>query len=68
MGNKIIAIKNVRGYLEDSNKIAYLNTEDVARGLGFTENKNGIEYIFWYKFRHFIFATCCERKFFKVIF
>ena len=71
MGNKIIAIKNVRGYLEDSNKIAYLNTEDVARGLGFTENKNGIEYVRWRTlknyFEEFSFATSCENEMPKFI-
>ena len=29
------------------NGTAYLNAEDVARGFGFTESKNGIEYVKW---------------------
>ena len=34
MNNKLITIGNVRGYIE--NEVAYLNLEDVARGLGIT--------------------------------
>lgn len=29
------------------NEVAYLNVEDIARGLGFTQNKNGVEYVRW---------------------
>ena len=36
MDTQIIAIQNVHGYV-DSNGTAWLNAEDVARGLGFTE-------------------------------
>lgn len=39
MENKIVVINGVRGY-EASNKTAYLNLEDVARGLGFEREKN----------------------------
>lgn len=43
--NELITIKNVRGYVDEKGT-AYLNLEDVARGLGFekTEMKNGKEY------------------------
>ncbi len=45
--------------------IAYLRLETVARGLGFTEIKNGIEYIKWRRvetyLRELSFATCGER-------
>jgi len=43
--NGLITIKNTRGYLDEDN-VAYLNLEDVARGLGFIkrEIKNGSEY------------------------
>ena len=34
MGNNIITIETVRGYVDEEN-VAYLNLEDVARGLGF---------------------------------
>ncbi|WP_231099168.1 phage antirepressor [Streptobacillus moniliformis] len=42
---EIITIKNVNGYIKDN--IAYLKLEDIARGLGFTQQKNNIEYIRW---------------------
>ena len=46
MENSIITIENVKGYTGENNLI-YLNLEDVARGLGFTQVKNGIEYVRW---------------------
>ena len=45
--NSLMTIENVRGYLDPANGTAYLNAEDVARGFGFTESKNGIEYVRW---------------------
>ncbi len=42
----IITIKGVRGYL-DASGTAQLNLEDVSRGLGFTQEKSGIEYVKW---------------------
>lgn len=44
--NNIITVQNVRGYL-DENGTAWLNAGDIARGLGFTETKNDVEYIRW---------------------
>ena len=44
--NEIITIKNVRGYIDEKGT-AWLNLEDVARGLGFTQIKNKKEYIRW---------------------
>ena len=46
MRNELVTINNVRGYLDDDNT-AWLNLEDVARGLGFTQVKNNKEYIRW---------------------
>lgn len=46
MDNNLIEIKGVRGYI-NSNDVVCLNLEDVARGLGFTQEKNGVEYIRW---------------------
>lgn len=45
MSNEIITIGDVRGYI-DSNGVAQLNAEDIARGWGFTksETKNGKVY------------------------
>ncbi|QYR58887.1 phage antirepressor KilAC domain-containing protein [Fusobacterium polymorphum] len=44
--NEIVTIKNVRGYIDEKGT-AWLNLEDVARGLGFTQIKNKKEYIRW---------------------
>ncbi len=43
---EIMTIQNVRGYCDD-NGTAFLNAEDVARGLGWTQFKNGVEYVKW---------------------
>lgn len=43
--NELLNIKGVNCYEEDG--VAYLDLEDVARGLGFTQDKNGVEYIRW---------------------
>lgn len=45
--NSLMTIENVRGYLDPANGTAYLNAEDVARGFGFTQTKNGAEYVRW---------------------
>lgn len=42
----IVTVANVQGYLDTQN-IAWLSVEDVARGFGFTQEKNGVEYIKW---------------------
>lgn len=63
--NDIMIIKNVRAY-QDRNGIAQLNIEDVARGLGFTENKNGVQYVKWRRVRQYLeefgFATSGENE------
>lgn len=38
-------ISNVKGYEE--NGIAYINAEDIAKGLGFIQTKDGTEYVRW---------------------
>lgn len=50
VNNGLVTIKNVRGYIGE-NEVAFLNLEDVARGLGFAkkEIKNGKEYKRWNK-------------------
>lgn len=45
--NEILNINNVHGYLDKETGTAYLNAEDVARGFGFTQEKNGVEYVRW---------------------
>lgn len=42
----IVTVANVQGYLDEQNT-AWLNAEDVARGFGFTQEKNGVEYVRW---------------------
>lgn len=66
MDNNIMVIKNVRAY-QDKNGIAQLNLEDVSRGLGFTENKNGVEYIMWRRVNQYLsefnFDTSAEKEY-----
>ena len=50
---KLMEIKNVRGYI-DENNVAWLNLEDVARGLGFTQIKNDKEYIRWETIKQYL--------------
>lgn len=45
--NEILSINNVHGYMDKQTGTAYLNAEDVARGFGFTREKNGAEYVMW---------------------
>jgi anti-repressor protein len=41
-----MVVKNVRVYISEDN-VAQINAEDAARGLGFTQEKNGIQYVRW---------------------
>lgn len=54
MGNKlqVLTVANVRGYEKDGT--VYLNVEDVARGLGFTQEKNSIDYVRWETVRDYL--------------
>ena len=60
--NSLVCISGVRGYEEDG--VAHLHIEDVARGLGFTEQKDGVEYVRWRTVDSHLsslaFATSCE--------
>ena len=60
---KPVLISGVSCYEQDGT--AYLKLEDVARGLGFTDSKNGVEYIRWARVDKYLaefgFATCGER-------
>lgn len=59
--SNLMTIKNVRGYVE--NEAAYLNLEDVARGLGFTETrwnnalKQDYKYIKWERVKKYLCAN-----------
>lgn len=60
--NNIINIGGVDCYEQDGT--VYLKLEAVARGLGFTDNKDGIEYVRWARIDKYLkelnFATCGE--------
>lgn len=43
---QLVTIHGVRGYIDDKG-MAHLNLEDVARGLGFTDNSKNMEYVRW---------------------
>lgn len=45
--NEVLNISHVHGYMDKQTGTAYLNAEDVARGFGFTQEKNGVEYVRW---------------------
>lgn len=54
MENNLVTINNVRGYIGDNN-VAYLNLEDVARGLGFSRIANsGNEVIRWERVKKYL--------------
>lgn len=54
MGNNIVTIGNVRGYADEEN-VAYLNLEDVARGLGFvTTAASGNVVVRWTRFLNYL--------------
>jgi phage antirepressor YoqD-like protein len=50
---KLIEINGVRGFI-DENGTAQLNLEDVSRGLGFTDNSKGTEYVKWDRVRQYL--------------
>lgn len=60
MSMEIITIENVHCYV-DINNVAWINAEDVARGLGFAQTKNDVEYVRWERvngyLREFRFST-----------
>ena len=62
--NELITIEKVRGYVGENGMI-FLNLEDVARGLGFTQIKNQIEYVRTDRVTNYLnefgFPTCGEK-------
>lgn len=57
-------IQNIGGLdCYEEGGVAYLNLEQAARGLGFTEQKNGKDYIMWRRVDGYLqsFGTCAER-------
>ena len=62
----IVTVANVQGYLDEQNT-AWLSAEDVARGFGFTESKNGVEYVMWRRVNDYLasfgyFGTSAENS------
>ena len=49
---EIQLIEGVSCYEE--NGVAYIRLEDAARGLGFTQEKNGVEYVKWERVEEYI--------------
>ena len=43
---ELITVSGVTGYI-DKDGTAWLNLDNVARGLGFTQVKSGVEYVRW---------------------
>lgn len=62
--NELITIEKVRGFIGE-NGIIFLNLDDVARGLGFTQIKNQIEYVRTDRVTNYLnefgFSTCGEK-------
>ena len=50
--NEIMNIQGIPCYEKDG--VAYLNLETVARGLGFTQEKNGVEYVKWERVKGYL--------------
>ena len=63
MANDIVNVSNVNGYVDERGTV-WLNAEDVARGLGFVQIKNGVEYVRWERVNGYLkeygFPTCGE--------
>ena len=60
---QILNVDGIECYEKDGT--AYLKLESVSRGLGFTDKKDGVEYIRWARVEKYLselnFATCGER-------
>lgn len=50
--NEIMNIQGIPCYEKDG--VAYLNLETVARGLGFIQEKNGVEYVKWERVKGYL--------------
>ena len=55
-----MTISGINCYEKDGT--AYLNLEAVARGLGFTDTKNGVEYVRWNTVRSYLSAICFSQE------
>lgn len=63
MNLQVINVSGIDGYEKDG--VVYLKLETVARGLGFVDTKDGVEYVRWARVDKYLaelnFATCGER-------
>lgn len=63
MNLHVINVSGIDGYEKDG--IVYLKLETVARGLGFVDTRDGVEYVRWARVDKYLaelnFATCGER-------
>ena len=63
---ELVTIKDVRAYIDEKG-IAFLNLEDVTRGLGFEREKNGKMYVMWDRVNKYLeelsFHTSVENDF-----
>lgn len=50
--NEIMNINGIECYEQDG--MAYLKLETVAKGLGFTQEKNGVEYVKWERVKAYL--------------
>lgn len=51
--NEIMEFDNVKGFV-DENGTVWINAEDVAKGFGFVQSKNGGEYIRWERINNYL--------------
>lgn len=51
--DSVVTVANIRGYIS-ANGTVMLNAEDVARGWGFTQLKNGVEYVRWDRVNNYL--------------
>lgn len=51
--DNVVTVANIRGYIS-ANGAVMLNAEDVARGWGFTQLKNGVEYVRWDRVNNYL--------------
>lgn len=63
MNLQVINVSGIDGYEKDG--VVYLKLETVARGLGFVDTRDGVEYVRWARVDKYLaelnFATCGER-------
>lgn len=64
--DNVVTVANIRGYIS-ANGAVMLNAEDVARGWGFTQLKNGVEYVRWDRVNNYLSEFGFPHKWGKII-